>query len=51
MFEEIIIIVKNNEFYQIVFIQDCIILHVEHYEREHHSQYLNLDITKFRFLQ
>jgi hypothetical protein len=51
MFDEIIINVRNNEFNQIVFIKDCVIEYVGPYEPKYHSEYLNLDITIFKFLQ
>jgi hypothetical protein len=48
-FDQIIINVVNNNFTQIVFIKDCIILFVEPFESKHHNEYLNLDITEFQF--
>lgn len=52
MFDQIIIVVdKEKTDRQIVFIKDCIIEFVEVFEYTHHGQYLNLDITEFKFLQ
>lgn len=49
MFIEIIInyYTGSNEFNQISFISDDYSLQIELFELKHHSQYLNLDITRF----
>ena len=51
MFDEILITVRDNSFNQIAFINNGIIEFVEPYEMKYHMEYLNLDITEFKFLQ
>jgi hypothetical protein len=51
MFDEILITVRNNQFHQIAFINNGTIEFVEPYEMKHHMEYLNMDITEFKFLQ
>jgi hypothetical protein len=46
---EIIINVQDDKLTQIVFLINGFIEFVEPFEIKHHSQYLNLDITVFKF--
>ena len=52
MFDQIIIVIdKEKTDKQIVFLKEGIIEYVEVFESKHHNQYLNLDITEYKFLQ